>query len=118
MLILASSVCGLFKWRQFEPEVILLAVGWYLRFFGPPTEALTIRVPHTGQAGACPYRRVLGRNSEGCQESSSYQGMRTVGTTIKADGTRNGRSLKSCCLLKRQVLVHDSNKKIRPHYLF
>jgi len=32
MLILASSVCSLFKWRQFEPEVILLAVGWYLRF--------------------------------------------------------------------------------------
>ena len=32
MLLLASSVCGLFKWRQFEPEVILLAVGWYLRF--------------------------------------------------------------------------------------
>ena len=26
------SVCGLFKWRQFEPEVILLAIGWYLRF--------------------------------------------------------------------------------------
>jgi transposase-like protein len=32
MLLLASSVCGLFKWRQFEPEVILLAVGWYQRF--------------------------------------------------------------------------------------
>ena len=32
MLLLASSVCGLFRWRQFEPEVILLAVGWYLRF--------------------------------------------------------------------------------------
>src|ERR1700736_6100300 len=32
MLLLASSVCGLFKWPQFEPEVILLAVGWYLRF--------------------------------------------------------------------------------------
>src|SRR5580700_1592902 len=32
MLLLASSLCGLFKWRQFEPEVILLAVGWYLRF--------------------------------------------------------------------------------------
>ncbi len=27
MLLLASSVCGLFKWRQFEPEMILLAVG-------------------------------------------------------------------------------------------
>jgi len=32
MLLLASSGCGLFKWRQFAPEVILLAVGWYLRF--------------------------------------------------------------------------------------
>jgi hypothetical protein len=32
MLLLASSVCGLFKWRQSEPEVILLTVGWYLRF--------------------------------------------------------------------------------------
>jgi transposase, IS6 family len=29
MLLLDSSVCGLFKWRQFEPEVILLAIGWY-----------------------------------------------------------------------------------------
>jgi IS6 family transposase len=29
---LARSIPGLFKWRQFEPEVILLAVGWYLRF--------------------------------------------------------------------------------------
>ena len=32
MLLLAPSVSGLFKWRQFEPEVILLAVSWYLRF--------------------------------------------------------------------------------------
>jgi transposase, IS6 family len=31
-MLLAPSVSGLFKWRQFEPEVILLAVGWYLRF--------------------------------------------------------------------------------------
>src|SRR6266852_4728790 len=31
-MLLASSVSGLFKWRQFEPEVILLGVGWYLRF--------------------------------------------------------------------------------------
>jgi transposase, IS6 family len=29
---LVASISGLFKWRQFEPEVILLAVGWYLRF--------------------------------------------------------------------------------------
>jgi hypothetical protein len=32
MLLLTPSVSGFFKWRQFEPEVILLAVGWYLRF--------------------------------------------------------------------------------------
>ena len=32
IFIEADSVAGLFKWRQFEPEVILLAVGWYLRF--------------------------------------------------------------------------------------
>src|SRR5580704_14209296 len=31
-MVLAPSVAGLFKWRQFEPEIILLAVGWYLRF--------------------------------------------------------------------------------------
>jgi transposase, IS6 family len=31
-MLLAPSVAALFKWRQFEPEVILLAVGWYLRF--------------------------------------------------------------------------------------
>ena len=30
-MLLAPSISGLFKWRQFEPEVILLAVGWYLR---------------------------------------------------------------------------------------
>ena len=27
-MVLAPSVAGLFKWRQFEPEIILLAVGW------------------------------------------------------------------------------------------
>jgi transposase-like protein len=32
MLLLDSSVCCLFKWRQLEPEFILLAIGWYLRF--------------------------------------------------------------------------------------
>jgi IS6 family transposase len=31
-MVLAPSVAGLFKWRQFEPAMILLAVGWYLRF--------------------------------------------------------------------------------------
>ena len=31
-MFLVPSISGLFKWRQFEPEVILLAVGWYLRF--------------------------------------------------------------------------------------
>ena len=31
-MVLAPSVAGLFKRRQFAPEMILLAVGWYLRF--------------------------------------------------------------------------------------
>jgi hypothetical protein len=31
-MLLAPSVAGLFKCRQFGPEMILLAVGWYLRF--------------------------------------------------------------------------------------
>ena len=31
-MVLAPSVGGLFKLRQFEAEMILLAVGWYLRF--------------------------------------------------------------------------------------
>jgi hypothetical protein len=31
-MLLAPSISGLFKWRQFEPEVILLAIGGYLRF--------------------------------------------------------------------------------------
>jgi len=31
-MLLAPTVAALFKWRQFEPEMILLAVGWYLRF--------------------------------------------------------------------------------------
>jgi transposase-like protein len=26
------QLSGLFEWRQFESEMILLAVGWYLRF--------------------------------------------------------------------------------------
>jgi hypothetical protein len=30
-MVLAPSVAGLFKWRQFEPEMILLAVGWYFQ---------------------------------------------------------------------------------------
>lgn len=29
---LIPAISGLFKWRQFERQVILLAVGWYLRF--------------------------------------------------------------------------------------
>src|SRR4029077_2010380 len=32
MLLLDSSICCLFKWRQFEPEVIILSIGWYVRF--------------------------------------------------------------------------------------
>ena len=55
MLLLASSVFGLFKRRQFQPEVILLAVGWYLRFslsYRDVEELLAER----GLLGRPPYR--------------------------------------------------------------
>jgi hypothetical protein len=32
LLIRGMVLAASFKWRQFEPEVILLAIGWYLRF--------------------------------------------------------------------------------------
>ena len=34
-----------FKWRQFEPEVILLAVGWYLRFSLPYRDVEELLAP-------------------------------------------------------------------------
>jgi hypothetical protein len=46
-----ASVAGLFNWRQFEPEVILLAVGWYLRFslsYRDVEELLAERGLHAG----------------------------------------------------------------------
>ena len=55
MLLLDSSVCGLFKWRQFEPEVILLAVGWYLRFF-----------PFVPRRGRTPCRTTTSPSGGGC----------------------------------------------------
>src|ERR1700755_42422 len=45
-MLLAPSISGLFKWRQFEPEVILLAVGWYMSFslsFGDVQRLVTER---------------------------------------------------------------------------
>jgi len=55
MLFLASSISGLFKWRQFEPEVILLAVGWYLRFslsYRDVEELLAERDLHAVEVGS------------------------------------------------------------------
>ena len=47
---IVASVSGLFKWRQFEPEVILLAIGWYLRFSLSyrDVEALLARISLSG----------------------------------------------------------------------
>src|SRR5271167_2885290 len=55
MLFLASSISGLFKWSQFEPEVILLAVGWYLRFslsYRDVEELLAERDLHAVEVGS------------------------------------------------------------------
>jgi putative membrane protein len=55
-MLLASSVSGLFKWRQFELEVILLAVGWYLRFslsYRDVEELLATRLAYDRTRLAC-----------------------------------------------------------------
>jgi hypothetical protein len=59
MLLLMPSVSGLFKWRQFEPEVILLAVGWYLRFLQAHHDVCWLNIPvdkvlfvNSGQSGS------------------------------------------------------------------
>src|ERR1700694_4635109 len=55
-MLLASSVSILFKWRQFEPEVILLAVGWYLRFslsYRDVEELLAERGQHADHVTVC-----------------------------------------------------------------
>jgi transposase, IS6 family len=74
-MVLAPSVAGLFKWRQFEPEVILLAVGWYLRFsvlprrrgtlgrtrdFGRSRHALAVGAALYAGVGAAPAKRAQG----------------------------------------------------------
>ena len=58
-MVLAPAVAGLFKWRQFEPEAILLAVGWYFCAFRfPIVRAGPARRPsHRLEAG--PTLRVL-----------------------------------------------------------
>jgi len=40
---LIRPISGLFEWCQFEPEVILLAVGWYLRFSSPLRSIRTLQ---------------------------------------------------------------------------
>jgi hypothetical protein len=54
---------------------------------------------------------VQGRDREAGQGGRSYPERQTVGTAITADGTKNGRFLASCGLLKPEGLVHPSDKK-------
>jgi transposase-like protein len=63
-MFLASSVSCLFKWRQFEPEVILLAVGWYLRF----------SLPYRDVEGVARRARPARRSRHGC--GRGYSGTR------------------------------------------
>ena len=65
----------LFKWRQFEPEVILLAVGWYLRFslsYRDVEELLAERGLHADHVTVWRWSSVTPRNSTGdCAPGSS-----------------------------------------------
>src|SRR5271169_72401 len=111
MLLLAPSVCGLFKWRQFEPEVILLAVGWYLRF------SLSYRDVDCSPSGACaPTTSLSGGGSSGtprswigaCAKDSRQQttlggwtrptsGLRASGSIYTGLSTPPGRRSTSFC---------------------
>src|SRR5262245_8656424 len=60
-MVLAPSVACLFKWRQFEPEVILLAVGWYYTcVFHCPTATSRNSWPNAG------FRSITSRSGDGC----------------------------------------------------
>jgi transposase-like protein len=56
---LVRSISGRFKWRPFEPEVILSAVGWNLRFALPycaVEELLTKRADAVDHVTLCRHR--------------------------------------------------------------
>src|SRR5258708_28356518 len=96
MLLLAASVCGLFKWRQFEPEVIVLAVGWYLRFSlsyrdveellaergpAPPTTSLS-----GGRSNAMP-RSWIGACEKGSRQQTTLGGWTRPTSGLRASGS-------------------------------
>jgi hypothetical protein len=60
MLLLTASVSGLFKWRQSEPKVILLAVGWYLRFSLSYVVAMRLR-EKVNESFPLPYHNAISR---------------------------------------------------------
>jgi hypothetical protein len=84
-MLLVPSISGLFKWRQFEPEVVLLAVGWYLRF-------------------SLSYRR-----SRSCSPSA------VCGSTMSPSGVGSSATPRSCSgvyagTLSRRAIVGASTK--------
>ena len=89
MLLLASSVCGLFKWWQLEPEVILLAAGWYLRFslsYRDVEELLAER-------GCMPMTSRCGDGFSGMRPncSDAYRHLKPTSDSLRVDETRG------CC---------------------
>jgi hypothetical protein len=76
-MLLLASVCGLFQWRQFEPEVILLAVGWYLRFslsYRDVEELLGISIMF--------WNRITGQSNVGCAQANIFVHSGLLGATI------------------------------------
>jgi hypothetical protein len=72
-MLLAPSVSGLFKWREFEPEIILLAVGWCLRFslsYRDVEELLAERGVHADHVTV--WRTPLGTNNAPLAKGASH----------------------------------------------
>src|SRR5271166_2235521 len=102
-MVLASSVAGLFKWRQFEPEVILLAVGWYLRFtvlprrrgtlgrtrdFGRSRHALAVGAALCAGVGAVPAETAQGNKRFLAGRRDVRPGERQMGVLVPGRGFR------------------------------
>jgi hypothetical protein len=69
MLLLAPSVSGLFKWRQFEPEMILLAIPLVVSAFHSST--VTSRNKRYGPEL---WPRLLPQELQGCDPLESLKG--------------------------------------------
>ena len=110
-MFLASSVSGLFKWRQFEPEVILLAVGWYLRFslsYRDVEELLAERGVHADHVTVWRWVQRYAPEMEGRSAPSLYCWYVWIGSLIHSVIAPSSVRFQSCNTTDNGVVTRDS----------